>query len=102
MLVKMLMLFSIIIITKSEHYNCINHFLRPLGHICPMFFSCICYTNITKKIFQSPANFTLSSFVHITKKKLCNSSFHCLAFGNSIQSTSEFVELWNYGVFRQN
>ena len=26
-------------------------------------------------------------------------TFLCLAFGNSIQSTSEFVELWNYGVF---
>ena len=36
------------------------------------------------------------------KKKLCNSSFLCLAFGNSVQSTSEFMELWNYGVFRQN
>ena len=22
---------------------------RPMGHICPMFFSCICYMNITKK-----------------------------------------------------
>ena len=22
---------------------------RPMGHICPMFFSCICYINITKK-----------------------------------------------------
>ena len=22
---------------------------RPMGHICPMFFSCICYMNITNK-----------------------------------------------------
>ena len=24
---------------------------RPMGHICPMFFSYICYMNITKKLF---------------------------------------------------
>ena len=75
----------------------------PYGtYMSHVFFLHLLHEYSKKKIFYTLANFTLGSFVHIPKKKLCNSSFLCLAFGNSIQSTSEFVELWNYGVFRQN
>ena len=30
---------------------------RPMGHICPMFFSCICYMNITKKTILNSRQF---------------------------------------------
>ena len=30
---------------------------RPMGHICPMFFSCICYMNITKKTILNSHQF---------------------------------------------
>ena len=63
-------------------------------------FFCIYYINIAKNHTLISANFSLVGFVQITKKILCNSSFLCLSFGNSIESTSEFVELWNYGIFR--
>ena len=38
---------------------------RPMGHICPMFFSCIYSINITKIFFL-----TLGSFAHITEKNM--------------------------------
>ena len=32
---------------------------RPMGQICPMFFSCICYMNITKKTILNSRQFYL-------------------------------------------
>ena len=60
-----------------------------------MFFSCNYPFNITKNhTLSSSATFSSCSFVRVTKKTLCNSSFRRLSFGHSIQSTSEIVEIF--------
>ena len=69
---------------------------RPEGHICHMFFPLHLLHYITKNHTLISRNFSLGSFVHITKKILRNPSILCLLFGNSIQSTSE---LWSCYIF---
>ena len=58
----------------QEALNCSLTLERLVGHICPMFYSCIYYNNITKNHILISANFSLDNCVHITKKTLCNSS----------------------------
>ena len=57
---------------------------RLMEHICPMFFFCICYINITNKNILNSRQFYFRLFCTYNKKEISNSSFLCLAFGNFI------------------
>ena len=66
---------------------------RPMGHICPMFFSCTCYINITKKnILNSRKFYYIGSFVHRTKK---NYAIHPFFVSHLAILFNQLQNLWN-------